>query len=235
MAEGVASADLHSLWDGLLIAQALRTIPRNYTRALPTGKSSLDIESHLRGTIYDPYVRRLMYEGFGNDQILGRFTTEYSDWLTCPEAAQPVSSWGAVQQILGLQRTRDEDRWDDEVLCPYGWSKELHTLNCELVWPRELDEPPYNHAAFSASSTQDEEVHDEEAFLDSYNGGRPRPHPELLELDTPQYSGRIRRQWVVERLLAMAGIRLAGILNGLFLDVESLNSTTESFPVVHDL
>lgn len=225
---------MHSLWDGLLIAQALRTIPRNYTHALPSEKSTLDIESHLRGTIYDPYVRRLMYEGFGTDLTLGRFSTEYESWLSCPEPAQSRSSWSAVQQILGLQRTKDEERWDDGVLCPYDWSKELHTLNCELpVWPRELDEPPYNHVASSLSA--EEEVLDEEAFFDSYTGGRPRPHPELLELDTPEYSGRIRTQWVVERLLAMAGIRLAGILNGLFLDVESLNSTSESLPVVHGL
>lgn len=222
--------DLHSLWDGFLIAQALRTIPQNYTHALPAGKSTIDIESHLRGAIYDPYVRRLMYEGFGTDVILGRFSAEYDEWLSCP-SAEPSSLWNQVQAVLGMQKTRDEERWDDGALCPYSWAKELHQLNCDLVWPRELDQPPYNHAAMGASSH--EEADDEEQSLDSYeNAGHPKPHPDLLELDTPQYAGRIRGQWVVERLLAMAGIRLAGLLNGLFLDVESLSATPEGLPVV---
>ncbi|THH31011.1 hypothetical protein EUX98_g3190 [Antrodiella citrinella] len=222
--------NLHSLWDGLLIAQALRTIPSNYTRALPAGKSSVDIESHLRGTIYDPYVRRLMYEGFGTEVVLGRFSTEYDDWLSCP-AVEPSSAWSTAQEMLGIQRTKDEARWDDDVLCPYNWAKDLHKLNCDLpIWPRELDEPQRKHAALAISAR--EEVHDEDEFFESYAAGRrPRPHPDLVELDTPEYAGQIRAQWIVERLLAMAGIRLAGLLNGLFLDVESLNSTSK-FPIL---
>ena len=55
--------DLHSLWDGLLIAQRIRTLPRNYTVPLPFPQ----IEYNLRGAIYDPYVRRVMWEG-----IMGR-------------------------------------------------------------------------------------------------------------------------------------------------------------------
>ena len=49
-------------------------------------------------------------------------------------------------------------------------------------------------------------------------GGRPR-HPELLELDTPAYAGRLARGWVVERLLAMAGVRLAGVLTDIFAEM----------------
>ncbi|KAH8101871.1 phospholipase C/P1 nuclease domain-containing protein [Cristinia sonorae] len=229
--------NLHSVWDGFLIAQALRTIPENYTQALPAGKSTIDIESHLRGTIYDPYVRRLMYEGFGTDLILGRFSSEYTDWLACPPLERP-STWDTFQEILGFQRVKDETKWDDDALCPYSWAKELHKLNCEFpVWPRELDQPPYSHAAYSTSDEHEEHTHDEEAYLDASNplGRRPQPHPDLFELDTPEYAGRIRSQWIVERLLAMAGIRLAALLNGLFLDVESFNSTTESTPVVLSL
>ena len=224
--------DLHSLWDGFLIAQALRSIPRNYSHALPADDSSVDVEFHLRGTIYDPYVRRLMYEGFGNDVVRGRFSTEYADWLSCPPE-ELSSTWDSMQTMLGIKRTRDEERWDDGVLCPYGWAKELQKLDCDLpVWPRELDEPPYKHAAYTP--VEHEDMHDDEGeFMEVYENARPpRPHPDLLELDTPQYAGRIRNEWIVERLLAMAGIRLAGLLNGLFLDVESLNSTAETLPVL---
>jgi type IV secretory pathway TrbD component len=35
-------------------------------------------------------------------------------------------------------------------------------------------------------------------------------------LDTPKYAGQIRRKRIVEKQLAMGGIRTAAILNGLF-------------------
>jgi hypothetical protein len=57
------------------------------------------------------------------------------------------------------------------------------------VWPPELDNP---------------ETH-----------GRA-PRREYLELDTPKYTGRIEKEWIVEKLLAQGGVRLAGILNYIF-------------------
>lgn len=45
---------------------------------------------------------------------------------------------------------------------------------------------------------------------DSYNT--------YLELDTPEYAGRIQKEFVLEQLLAMGGIRLAAILNYLFAE-----------------
>jgi len=62
-----------------------------------------------------------------------------------------------------------------------------------------MDEPPYGGSPLSR--------------FDSF-GGRPS-HP-YLELDTPEYGGKISREWVVEKLFAMAGIRLAAVLNYLF-------------------
>jgi hypothetical protein len=38
-----------------------------------------------------------------------------------------------------------------------------------------------------------------------------------VELDTPEYWGRIKGDKVVEKLLAMAGIRLAAVLNSVLL------------------
>jgi hypothetical protein len=32
---------------------------------------------------------------------------------------------------------------DTDVVCPYHWAKPIHALNCDIVWPKELDEPPY--------------------------------------------------------------------------------------------
>jgi len=253
--------NLHSVWDNMLIAQALRTIPSNYSRPFHDAPG---VEAHLRGAIYDPYVRRIMHEGFGVGEgpsmNAGRFS-EIDEWLSCPSnpgtGARPV--WSTLvgmlqkaQSVFGfglrlegrseLQKRHramrpkdgretpfakrswrtemDEDRWDDDVLCPYAWASDIHTLNCELpIWPAELDAK-----AVSALLPEIESHHDCAGDLDAEmeidTTGRPRPHPELVELDTPAYAGQIRAQWVVERLLAMAGIRLAGILNGIVLGSE---------------
>ncbi|KAG8895452.1 hypothetical protein FRB99_000595 [Tulasnella sp. 403] len=42
------------------------------------------------------------------------------------------------------------------------------------------------------------------------------PRPVYLELDTPQYAGKIKDQKILEKLLAMGGVRLAAVLNELF-------------------
>jgi hypothetical protein len=223
--------NLHSLWDSRLLAQTLRTIPHNYTHEFPRGSTKVEIETHLRGTIYDPYIRRLLYEGMGTGPITGRFDDEWVNWLSCPAPqlnTEPTSFWGKVQTFMGLKTSKDEESWDDDVLCPYAWASELHKLNCELpVWPRELDQPPYNHFAYSDdeshshvhASTIEEDLADVFGSASDF-GGRQR-HPDLLELDTPQYAGKIRKGWVVERLLTMAGVRLAGILNGVFMPIDA--------------
>ncbi|EPS97390.1 hypothetical protein FOMPIDRAFT_1025014 [Fomitopsis schrenkii] len=250
--------NLHSVWDSFLIAQALRTIPANYSRPMLGA-----LEAHLRGSIYDGYVRRLMVDGFGVARAagVGRFSA-VEEWLECPSDDEDMDEdttlqpWPIVQTVLrtlgmaapreglakrnrGVRRrrhhhkraggdlwgwltgstARDEARWDDDVLCPYAWARDIHALNCAFpIWPAELDA-----SSSKSTSTHDCGAHDHgsEGELSEGEMGemdrRPRPHPELLELDTPEYAGRLREGWVVERLLAMAGIRLAGILNGLVL------------------
>ena len=64
--------------------------------------------------------------------------------------------------------------------CPYTWAKQLHPLNCEVVWPKE------------------------------YTGDHKTP---MIELDTDKYVGRLRREKTMEKLLAMAGLRLAKVVN----------------------
>ena len=135
----------------------------------------------------------------------------------------------SLGQVLGQwwHTTGDEERWDSDWLCPYAWGREIHELNCAFpVWPAELDEHPsaplFELAEEHGCSCSDEAYAEhpfdaaaEHSDVHANASGTPRPHPELLELDTPRYAGRIRKQWLVERLLAMAGIRLAGILNAL--------------------
>ncbi|KAJ6538814.1 phospholipase C/P1 nuclease domain-containing protein [Mycena vulgaris] len=206
--------NLHSLWDGLLIAKALRSVPRKYSRPLPSPK----IEYALRGTIYDSYVRMIMWEG-----VLGKWQAQIPDWLTCPvpTRAQLSASSSLWQQVLSVWNrvTGAMDDTDDDLICPYHWATPIHALNCETVWPKALDEPPYNSTRLdgAASGSAHHDCVSPAADLAQMDGATGRSY---LELDTPEYSGVISERWIVEKLLAQAGIRLAGVLNYLFADFE---------------
>ncbi|GLB39346.1 putative S1/P1 Nuclease [Lyophyllum shimeji] len=245
---GERVTSLHSLWDGLLIAKAIRETPNNYTRPLP----SRQIEHSLRGTIYDSYVRRIMWEG-----VLSSWKDEIPDWLSCPAPSPPspsppppppapssalTSIWHTLTRLLlpshlpDTTTPSDETETDDALLCPHAWAAPIHALNCELVWPRALDEPPYTytsrlplplpaflvrllprilpHSFFKPPSMEDEtptHTHTHADTADTADTG-------LLQLDTPEYAGLIAERRVVEKLLAQAGVRLAATLNWLFAD-----------------
>ncbi|KAK1218372.1 hypothetical protein PQX77_018934 [Marasmius sp. AFHP31] len=239
--------NLHSLWDGLLIAKNLRTIPYNYSRPLPIRQ----VEYNLRGAIYDPFIRRVMWEG-----IYGQWKEEIPEWLTCPQSASPelphvpgqlafISPWNIVSNAWNFLRsafssTGTEQSTDDNVICPYHWAQPIHELNCELIWPKALDEPPYSHSRLSDSAEDHHDHHftsleEELAQFDADGkfvgdvadaaGRRGNGHDSpYLEMDTPEYAGVITQRRILERLMAQAGIRLAGILNWLFLGDENHSS-----------
>jgi hypothetical protein len=181
--------DIHSTWDSLIVAKAIRITPHNYTK--PTADHEL--EKNLRGAIYDPLIRKIVIDGIG-----GKWKDEVDSWLECPgqQAPETLSMWQQTTQLILGRAWRSSDT-DDEVVCPYHWATPLHAMNCEWIWPKEMDEPPYGGPSFSRNSS----------------------HP-YLELDTPEYGGKITREWVVEKLFAMAGIRLAATLNYLFATEE---------------
>ncbi len=166
--------------------------PQNYSSPinLPT------LESSFRGAIYDPYIRRIVWEGLGSGHVAGRWGSEADSWISCPPSPLLESAVRAQQEILAAPRKPKSGAGrgppqtsDSDLICPYAWSAPIHKLNCEIVWPPELDEPETKGRA---------------------------PRREYLELDTPKYAGDIEKKWIVEKLLAQAGVRLAGILNHIF-------------------
>jgi len=179
-------SNLHSVWDGLILAKAIRNTPQKYNHPLP----DQDIESHLKGAIYDPFIRKVVWEGLGN-----KWVDEVESWIQCPAVPEPrevqVSFWDQTKQLF-LGGSVKGVVIDDEVVCPYHWSKTIHQMNCDFIWPKAMDEPPYGHSV------------------------RPVGGP-YLELDTPEYGGMIAEEWILEKLMATAGIRLASILNWLFV------------------
>ncbi|TRM70613.1 phospholipase C/P1 nuclease domain-containing protein [Schizophyllum amplum] len=215
---GGRQSNLHSVWDGLLIAKSLRTIPYNYTKPLPEPA----IEYNLRDTIYDPYVRRVVWEG-----LMGEWKDEAESWLACPAttptAVESPSLW---QKVLSTFTGGITQNTDDDVLCPHHWAAPIHALNCDIVWPKALDEPPYSRAVsrfIDAWSTEQaghgDTPKDEYEMMDAngnFIAGELRPGSPYLELDTPEYAGIIAERKIIEKLMAQAGVRLAAILNSLF-------------------
>ena len=56
---------------------------------------------------------------------------------------------------------------------------------------------------------------------DRYRAGSKGGSGPYLELDTPgEYAGKVRSELVVEKLIAQGGIRLVGVLNWLFADLD---------------
>jgi hypothetical protein len=187
----LCKTDLHSVWDNSLIAKAIRLTPNNYSQPIAVPA----LESSLRGAIYDPYVRRIVWEGMGSGRRAGRWGSESGSWNSCPRprVAEFVvdTEWAPSQEVLAGPRKPKPgpghgppETSDSDVLCPYAWGAPIHKLNCEIVWPAEVDEP---------------------------ETGQEDP-----QLDTPEYAGIIEEKWIVEKLLAQGGVRLAGILNRIF-------------------
>lgn len=187
--------NLHHVWDVSLIEKAMRLTPKNYSDpiALPA------LESSLSGATYDPYIRRIVWEGLGTGDSAGRWSSESDSWISCPRPGFTESAvdaeWAPQEVLAGPRKPKPRpgrgppETSDSDILCPYAWGAPIHKLNCEIVWPEELDEHEIEGRA---------------------------PRRDYLELDTPKYAGSIEKKWVIEKLLAQAGVRLAGILNHIF-------------------
>lgn len=216
-------------------------MPSNYTRPLPVPQ----VEYNLRGAIYDPYIRRIVWEG-----LLVKWKDDIKDWLSCPTGASQSSIentvdapfWQRVTTFVLNRTSRSSpgDETDDEELCPYFWAQPIHEFNCAFIWPPALDEPPY---AQKSSSNDDDHVHgknltpEDELSMVTEDGefvglaDAAAVGGGYLELDTPEYAGKIMDQWIVEKLLAQGGIRLAATLNSLFADGDSRGHATAPFLV----
>lgn len=166
------------MWDRDLVERAIETTPSEWDKLLDPV-----VENHLHGDKYDPLIRKVLAGG-----ISQTWGDEVELWVQCPTTSTSSSHGGgpASDQVT-LQSQWKADDTDDESVCPWYWASPDHQLTCEWVWPKQLDEPPYNE-----------------------------PRGPILQLDTKGYGGRVTQEWVVERLLTMARLRLVTILNFIF-------------------
>ncbi|KAJ3571276.1 hypothetical protein NP233_g3855 [Leucocoprinus birnbaumii] len=223
-------SNFHSVWDNYIVAKAIRETPVNYTKPLPAEFETL--ERSLRGAIYDPFIRRIVWEG-----IEQRWAEDLDKWIACPKGDEKdemkevdgkETVWSTLRDFFMpgwiVKSTADLPPTDTEHICPYAWAKPVHTLACEVIWPPEIDEgshltyPPrrprcarYPHPHMNSSADED----DVEAT------GGPDGEPPY-ELDNPKYMKPILDGMLLEKFLAQGGIRLAATLNYIFADQASV-------------
>jgi len=94
-----------------MVAKSIRELT-NYTQPLP----SRQIERDLRGSIYDSYVRWILWEG-----VRVWWRDELADWLACPRPTDASS-----QQVMGSATFEP---------CSFHWAAPAHKLTCEYVFP----------------------------------------------------------------------------------------------------
>ncbi|WVF71544.1 hypothetical protein IAT40_006352 [Kwoniella sp. CBS 6097] len=221
--------NLHSVWDSGIITKNIRELG-NYTSPVP----SKQIEDALLGTIFDPYVRFIVWEG-----IRLWWQSDLQEWLECPSEGDPFphsshtdipastsavwkdyfrsassialsllpGSLGAAAEIKYAIPTKETEGLEDQALALHPTALKAKGVNmtfpaCPYTWAK-----PIHGIACDV------------AWPKEYTG---KPGEPLIELDTDQYLGRIGREKVVEKLLAMGGLRLAKVLNEALADEGSL-------------
>ena len=168
------------MWDDNVVERAIESTPSEWDQALGP-----EIENHLHGDEYDPLIRKVLVQGINQT-----WAGEVDSWIQCPptSASSPHGGDSDDQTVLLQPQLQASDTGtDNDAVCPWHWATPIHQLTCDWVWPKELEEPPYDE-----------------------------PRGPLLELDTDEYAGKITEGLVVEKLLTMAGLRLASILNLIF-------------------
>lgn len=194
---------------------------------------SKQLESALLGSTFDPYVRFIVMEGIR--QWWRNAST--NEWLECPPRGDPyphnpskgssasARSWmtaGWVASIPAPVRNfvvglATASGWldEDQVVDIEGFDAQTAAL-AQLAQQPDFSAEADDDANFPACPyTWAKPLHTINCAYAWPQGWDPRSP--VVELDTPEYLGKIGDDKVVEMLLAKAGIRLAAILNSIFL------------------
>jgi len=208
--------NLHSVWDSGIITKNIRELG-NYTSPVP----SKQIEDNLLGAIFDPYVRFIVWEG-----IRQWWIDDLANWLACPPTGDPYphsSNSDVPASSPAFMHTFKSASSFVMALLPPTWSTyvslaapipltETHNFQAQMLasTPQSLDGQNFTFPACPYTwATPMHDINCALAWPAEYNGS----HDALIELDTDAYLGRIGREKTVEKLLAMAGLRLAKVVN----------------------
>jgi hypothetical protein len=150
---------------------------------------------------------RIQYDDFLS-YLLEELETHYlnstSRWLSCP---LPSTNQLTMRPLSGPFTAQQG--------CVEQWMEETHLLNCGGVW------------SFDSSSTPRAKFTVERDLVTEYwakEYGVDKVHEEMygeyfdVDLSSGEYWDWVMREGVVQRMLIRGGVRLAGVLNGIFED-----------------
>ncbi|KAJ9102090.1 hypothetical protein QFC20_005099 [Naganishia adeliensis] len=176
-------------------------------------RRSKQLESALVGAIFDPYVRFIVTEG-----IWGWWRNASThEWLECPAAGDPYphnppSRWATALDWVKASLPAPVAavaEWASVEPSVEGFDEQTHRL-AQLAFSGDTVDFP------ACPYTWGKKIHPincEYAWPANWDPRNP-----VVELDTPEYLGKLGDDKVVEMLLAKGGIRLAAILNAIFLE-----------------
>jgi len=151
---------------------------------------------------------RTHYDDFLN-YLLGELETRYlnstAKWLGCPFPAS-----GTQQVIINDVHSASIMAHDG---CVENWMEDTHQMNCNGVW--SFDSPAVARESFLVerdvvAEFWAEEYGIEEVYEENYG--------EFFDVDLAQgrYWEWILQEDVIQKMLIRGGVRLAGVLNGIF-------------------
>lgn len=225
----------------------------NYTS--PT--SNKQLEKALRGARYDPYVRFIVQEG-----IRGWWAGDVeATWAGCPADGDPyptsklgdarklrtgaASLWHQAKRLIfktlplnalaAYQQPLSFIAGDEDPLVPNYRDFDSQMVKVSSLSRKGGDgdgDEIFPACPFTWGSIM-HPLNCEYAWPANLEASMTRTAPEL---DTDEYMGRINEDKVVERVLAMGGIRLAAILNSVLAAPGAMQSSDQQFyPVVKPL
>ncbi|KAJ1300128.1 hypothetical protein OPQ81_011881 [Rhizoctonia solani] len=179
------NTSLHYAWDDLLILERISLL-NNYTNPLPTSPDP---------TVPPPVLTRNRHiesalNGSNYDPLIRWIVLEgiYGWWATELEEWTTCPQFAmenqVSQQVMGLAEEPPYKDPIDVPVCPYHWAKPSHQMLCDFIWRPDLQGVKH-----------------------------PRDAVYKIELNTPEYAGRVRNEKMVEKQLALGGMRLAAALN----------------------
>ncbi|KAN0085705.1 hypothetical protein V8E55_006839 [Tylopilus felleus] len=99
-----------------------------------------DVESYVRDTIYDPYIRRIVLESF-----LGKWKDKLDDATSCSSVLRSRARWRAAKAklnahplLVGEEGPGYVQGWrnvDNDHLCPHAWARSKSTIMTERSCP----------------------------------------------------------------------------------------------------
>ncbi|CAE6459066.1 unnamed protein product [Rhizoctonia solani] len=180
-----SETNLHSVWDDFLIQKRIKLLT-NYTTPLSMSPDPARPASAL--TLYERI--ELALDGSNYDPLVRWIVVEgiYGWWAT------EHPNWTICPQYKGNDQSNQQvlgietppfQDPTDLPLCPYYWTVPTHQMLCGFIWRPD------------------------------FKGADETTNTELIQLNTTKYTGRIQEEKLVEKQLALGGMRLAGILNAV--------------------